>query len=154
MKSNLPPIENQFIGIKTLSLTDYVIPTQPLAVEFKPVGAGEWASVVPSKLYHIDHPELRSYIPSKVFAKDEQFTFLYYTNDTLPDAVRPFGDGGCYVWWMEFGTTLEYRYPANVRVMIDQVTDRSSGDVYIVLIASAEEFDKLRINKVPKHKIE
>ena len=148
LESNLPPTTPQYIEMRHLNVEPYRHDRVELAVEFTFNGEDsgiplKWERLTPGRLYLVDHPVLGSYIPSKVISRAGMLTFIYYVNPDLPDAIRPFADGQCYVWVVEWRADMQLRYPAEARVFIDQVIDARNGNIYTVFITSTGEFAKL-----------
>jgi hypothetical protein len=153
-ESNLPPIPDpQYVEIRSLAINQYEIPTKQLNVEWTYVDEDQWHNLVPGHMYKIEHPVWGSYIPSKVICSRGELYLIYYVNPDLPIGVRPFTEGYCYAWVTEWSPTLDYRYPAESRVFIDQVVDVSSGKVFTVFITSATEFEKLTFSLTAERKI-
>jgi hypothetical protein len=149
--SNIPFLETindqQHIVIQSLAIDNYSIGNKELVIEY---GYGPtWnRAVVP--VYKINHPDLGCYIPSKVLAADGKMHALYYTNPDLPDAVKPFDDGICYAWALEWNPLVKFRYPALSRVFIDQVV---MGDkIKTLFMASSSTYESLLA--VPERKVE
>jgi hypothetical protein len=140
------------IVMDSLELTKYAIPSVDMAIQWRYVDEEQWRDYNPGRgwTFKIDHPVLGSYIPSKVAMVNGNLHFFYYVNQGLPDPVRPFSDGHCYVWVAQWSPTRVWRYPADVRVFIDQLV--VGDNIYYVFVTSESEYQKL--TSAPERTIE
>lgn len=140
--SNLPPIDDQMIVIQSLQVSHYRIEGEDMAIEHSPIDKDEWTSYNPGDwAFKITHPILGSYIPSKVAVINGDLQFFYYVNPGLPENARPFSSGYCYVWVARWDPKKRWRYPADVRLFIDQIV--VDDEVYYVFVTNESEYHKL-----------
>lgn len=149
--SNIPVLDKandqQHIEITSIELDKYKLGEREMLIQQK-VGTG-WSDMTVD-VYRIDHHEVGYYIPSKVLPIKGKLHLMYYTNPDLPDAVRPFEDGVCYAWLIEWNPGRKYRYPALSRVFIDQII--VDGRAMSLFIASSLTYESLL--SVPERKIQ
>lgn len=80
-------------------------------------GGGE----VLGRMCHLDgYEEVGGYIPSKVFWSNGSLKLVYYTNDSLPDAVKPF-KGRTYIMVSDLVIGGRLKYDLGVRMFMDQI---------------------------------
>ncbi len=84
------------------------------------------------------------YIPSKTFNVGwNEFMLMFYINETLPDAVRPFKKR-MFAMWAQLDYEEALLYDINIRLFMDQVkTD--TGFVYFFIFGE-DEYDSIIAN--------
>lgn len=150
-KSAIPVIQEvndqQHIEMISVRLGKFSIGEREMIIEHSHGGA--WMPVK-AEVFKLNDHEVGDYLPSKVFVHDGEIYLMFYVNDQLPNAVRPFEDDVCYGWLIDWVPGWRVRYPALSRVFIDQVI--VDGRMKILFISDSATYESLL--SVPERKIE
>jgi hypothetical protein len=85
-----------------------------------------------ARICEIDGEGIQGAIPSKIFAHGwDEFTLVYYINDSLPPAVRPF-KGKTYMMWAYLCKHESLLYNTQATLFIDQI-NTDHGLIYVFI---------------------
>jgi hypothetical protein len=149
-KSGLPPLQEvveqvtmRIITVNTNSMPKVVKETTLTVTNER----GHKSNVV-APIIEITDSRVQGFMPSKIWwnDSDDSFDILFYVNNSLPKAVRPFKDKMYLMSFYPQSMTVEY--DVNVRLFLDQIKT-NAGMAFVVMFGD-ESYKSLVIEKGPK----
>lgn len=122
MKSNLPDF-NEVKSLNTMSMRRLKLSEMPVSHETLALNVVRKGKSAPMQapVYRIDNEEFNGYLPSKVWYRDDDIHFLFYTSTAITPEQKPFGTNTTYVVACEVDSDMVIEYEAGLRIFIDQV---------------------------------
>lgn len=147
-KSSLPPLEEiiEQASMKIVTIKISAFPSELWETNvYKQAGGGRRVPLV-ARVYEVDDRavEVQGYLPSKIWYDDGLYG-LFYVNETLPKAARPF-KGKLYVMYTYIDPNVVLDYDANIRVLIDQVL-MQDGKMAHLFVFGEEQATSLLVEK-------
>lgn len=140
LQSSMPPSAGvraaSSLSIRRVLLCDHLKDTVTTHFTFT---LGTFSGRLVGKLYSVDLDAVRGYLPTKILCAYEQLEALYYTNPSLPNAVRPFKEGKTHFLVIPAASVdMVVEYDMELRILIDQVVINNT--IHYVVVFGDEQY--------------